>query len=126
PGQGGRRMSAELDLPAYNFAYLDEQTKRMVRRAILKAVAIPGYQVPFASREMPMPYGWGTGGGQVTAAVLGPDDVLKVIDQGARDTTNAGSIRKIFSKTAGVRTDTRHHRTTVLQKRPRIPETPHR
>jgi alpha-D-ribose 1-methylphosphonate 5-phosphate C-P lyase len=41
----------------YNFAYLDEQTKRMIRRAILKAVAIPGYQVPFASREMPMPYG---------------------------------------------------------------------
>ena len=41
----------------YNFAYLDEQTKRMIRRAILKGVAIPGYQVPFASREMPMPYG---------------------------------------------------------------------
>ena len=32
----------------YNFAYLDEQTKRMLRRTILKAVAIPGYQVPFA------------------------------------------------------------------------------
>ena len=45
----------------YNFAYLDEQTKRMVRRAILKAVAIPGHQVPFGSREMPLPYGWGTG-----------------------------------------------------------------
>ncbi len=29
---------------AYNFAYLDEQTKRMIRRALLKAVAIPGYQ----------------------------------------------------------------------------------
>jgi alpha-D-ribose 1-methylphosphonate 5-phosphate C-P lyase len=56
----------------YNFAYLDEQTKRMIRRAILKAVAIPGYQVPFASREMPLPYGWGTGGVQVTAAILGP------------------------------------------------------
>ena len=54
----------------YNFAYLDEQTKRMIRRAILKGVAIPGYQVPFASREMPMPYGWGTGGVQVTAACL--------------------------------------------------------
>ena len=54
-------------LPAYNFAYLDEQTKRMIRRAILKAIAIPGYQVPFGSREMPMPYGWGTGGVQVTA-----------------------------------------------------------
>ena len=54
----------------YNFAYLDEQTKRMIRRAILKAVAVPGYQVPFGSREMPLSYGWGTGGVQVTAAVL--------------------------------------------------------
>ena len=67
----------------YNFAYLDEQTKRMIRRALLKAVAIPGYQVPFASREMPMPYGWGTGGVQVSAAVLTPEDRFKVIDQGA-------------------------------------------
>ncbi|MEC9183599.1 MAG: alpha-D-ribose 1-methylphosphonate 5-phosphate C-P-lyase PhnJ, partial [Pseudomonadota bacterium] len=25
----------------YNFAYLDEQTKRMIRRAILKAIATP-------------------------------------------------------------------------------------
>ncbi|TGV67154.1 hypothetical protein EN792_066575, partial [Mesorhizobium sp. M00.F.Ca.ET.149.01.1.1] len=25
----------------------------MIRRAILKGIAIPGYQVPFASREMP-------------------------------------------------------------------------
>ena len=24
--------------PAYNYAYLDEQTKRMIRRAVLKAV----------------------------------------------------------------------------------------
>lgn len=66
----------------YNFAYLDEQTKRMIRRAVLKAVTIPGYQVPFGSREMPLPYGWGTGGIQVTAAVIGANDVLKVIDQG--------------------------------------------
>jgi len=117
-------MSAELDLPAYNFAYLDEQTKRMVRRAILKAVAIPGYQVPFASREMPMPYGWGTGGVQVTAAVLGPDDVLKVIDQGADDTANAVSIRKFFVRTAGVRTTTRTADATVIQTRHRIPEAP--
>ena len=27
------------DLATYNFAYLDEQTKRMIRRAILKAIA---------------------------------------------------------------------------------------
>ena len=70
-------VSFDDGLAAYNFAYLDEQTKRMIRRAILKAIAIPGYQVPFASREMPMPYGWGTGGVQLTASILGPDDVLK-------------------------------------------------
>lgn len=106
----------------YNFAYLNEQTKRMIRRAILKALAIPGYQVPFASREMPMPYGWGTGGVQVTAAILTPDDTLKVIDQGADDTTNAVSIRKFFEKTAGVETTEKTDEATIIQTRHRIPE----
>ncbi len=110
--------------PAYNFAYLDEQTKRMIRRAILKAIAIPGYQVPFASREMPMPYGWGTGGVQVTAAILGPNDVLKVIDQGADDTTNAVSIRAFFAKTANVAVTTRTAEATIIQTRHRVPEEP--
>ncbi|MCW2308540.1 alpha-D-ribose 1-methylphosphonate 5-phosphate C-P-lyase PhnJ [Rhodobium gokarnense] len=109
---------------SYNFAYLDEQTKRMIRRAILKAIAIPGYQVPFASREMPMPYGWGTGGVQVTASILGPDDVLKVIDQGSDDTTNAVAIRGFFEKTAGVATTTATEKASVIQTRHRIPETP--
>lgn len=108
----------------YNFAYLDEQTKRMIRRAILKAVAVPGYQVPFAGREMPLPYGWGTGGIQVTASIIGPDDRLKVIDQGADDTTNAVSIRRFFAKTAGVEVTTRTAEASVLQTRHRIPETP--
>lgn len=107
---------------AYNFAYLDEQTKRMIRRAILKGLAIPGYQVPFASREMPMPYGWGTGGVQVSAAVLTPNDILKVIDQGADDTTNAVSIRTFFERTAGVATTTATKEATVIQTRHRIPE----
>ncbi len=108
----------------YNFAYLDEQTKRMIRRAILKALAVPGYQVPFASREMPMPYGWGTGGVQVSAAVLTPEDRMKVIDQGADDTTNAVSIRQFFEKTAGVATTTQTAEASVIQTRHRIPETP--
>jgi len=108
----------------YNFAYLDEQTKRMIRRAILKAVAIPGYQVPFGSREMPLPYGWGTGGIQVTASIIGSHDVLKVIDQGADDTTNAVSIRRFFANTAGVETTTRTTDATIIQTRHRIPETP--
>ncbi len=108
----------------YNFAYLDEQTKRMIRRAILKGVAIPGHQVPFGSREMPLPYGWGTGGIQVTASILGVSDVLKVIDQGADDTTNAVSIRRFFARTAAVQTTTRTEEATVIQTRHRIPETP--
>ena len=91
-----------MNAPTYNFAYLDEQTKRMIRRAILKAIAIPGYQVPFASREMPLPYGWGTGGIQVTASIIGQSDTLKVIDQGADDTTNAVSIRHFFARTTGI------------------------
>ncbi|MCO6184642.1 alpha-D-ribose 1-methylphosphonate 5-phosphate C-P-lyase PhnJ [Rhizobium sp. L1K21] len=117
-------MTSAGNLATYNFAYLDEQTKRMIRRAILKAIAIPGYQVPFASREMPMPYGWGTGGVQVTASILGPDDTLKVIDQGADDTTNAVSIRAFFQKVANVKVTTKTGEATVIQTRHRIPEEP--
>ncbi|MBC7802283.1 MAG: alpha-D-ribose 1-methylphosphonate 5-phosphate C-P-lyase PhnJ [Candidatus Parcubacteria bacterium] len=108
----------------YNFAYLDERSKRMIRRAILKAVAIPGHQVPFGSREMPLPYGWGTGGIQVTASIIGPRDVLKVIDQGADDTVNAVNIRRFFQRTTGVATTDRTGEATLIQTRHRIPETP--
>ncbi len=109
---------------SYNFAYLDEQTKRMIRRAILKAVVIPGYQVPFGGREMPMPYGWGTGGIQVSAAIMGKDDIFKVIDQGSDDTTNAVSIRAFFARVAGVRTTTDTTEASIIQTRHRIPEQP--
>src|ERR1700729_3537367 len=108
----------------YNFAYLDEQTKRMIRRALLKAIAVPGYQVPFGSREMPLPYGWGTGGIQVTGAIIGRTDTLKVIDQGSDQTTNAVNIRRFFARTAGVPTTTRTPDATIIQTRHRIPETP--
>ena len=109
---------------AYSFAYLDEQTKRMIRRAILKALAIPGYQAPFGSREMPVPYGWGTGGIPFTAAIIGPDDVYKCIDQGADDTTNAVSIRRFFAKVADVATTEDTGAATIIQTRHRIPERP--
>ena len=110
--------------PGFNFAYLDEQTKRSIRRAILKAVAIPGHQIPFASREMPMSYGWGTGGIQVTASVIGKDDTLKVIDQGADDTTNAVNIRRFFKKVCGINTTESTRKATLIQTRHRIPEIP--
>lgn len=112
------------DNTGYNYAYLDEQTKRMIRRALLKAVAIPGYQVPFAGREMPMPYGWGTGGVQITAAIIGLSDTLKVIDQGADDTTNAVSIRAFFENIAAAKTTEKTIEASIIQTRHRIPETP--
>lgn len=117
-------MKATTIRDGYNFAYLDEQTKRLIRRALLKAIAIPGYQVPFGGREMPMPYGWGTGGIQLTAAVIGQDDVLKVIDQGADDTTNAVSIRAFFKDLTGVKTTEKTLDATLIQTRHRIPEVP--
>lgn len=122
--QRGAGLGVRSMTPNYNFAFLDENTKRMLRRALLKAVAIPGYQVPFGSREMPLPYGWGTGGIQLTAALLGPEDVLKVIDQGADDTTNAVNIRRFFARVAGVATTERTSAASVIQTRHRIPETP--
>jgi len=116
--------SSPISDDGYNFCYLDEQTKKMIRRAILKALAIPGYQVPFAGREMPMPYGWGTGGIQLSASVIGSDDIFKVIDQGADDTTNAISIRHFFSRVAQVKTTEQTEKATIIQTRHRIPETP--
>lgn len=108
----------------YNFAFLDERTKKRIRRALLKAVAVPGYQVPFGSREMPFAYGWGTGGVQITASIIGREDVLKVIDQGADDTTNAVNIRRFFARTTGVKTTDKTAEATLIQTRHRIPELP--
>jgi alpha-D-ribose 1-methylphosphonate 5-phosphate C-P lyase len=53
-----------------HFGFLDEYAKKEVRRTTLKAVAIPGYQVPYSSREMPMGRGFGTGGLQLTLSVI--------------------------------------------------------
>ena len=55
-----------------HYAFLDEVSKREIRRSLLKAVAIPGYQVPFGSREMPIARGWGTGGLQITLRSSAP------------------------------------------------------
>jgi alpha-D-ribose 1-methylphosphonate 5-phosphate C-P lyase len=106
----------------YGFAYLDEPSKREVRRALLKAVCIPGHQVPFASREMPVARGWGSGGLQVTLSVLTPEDTLKVIDQGADDSMNAIAIRDLVTATTGVATTTDARQATLIQTRHRIPE----
>lgn len=109
---------------AYNYGFLDEQSKREVRRALLKAVAIPGYQVPFGSRELPIARGWGTGGLQVTMSLVGPGDTVKVIDQGADASVNALNIRRLVGRTTGLPTTDRTEDATVIQTRHRIPEQP--
>jgi alpha-D-ribose 1-methylphosphonate 5-phosphate C-P lyase len=106
----------------YSYAFLDVFARREVRRRILKAIAIPGYQVPYASRELPIARGWGTGGLQVTLSLIGPADVIKVIDQGADDSVNAANLRRFIARTAGVNTTTDAMRATLIQSRHRIPE----
>jgi len=108
----------------YNFAFLDEGSKREIRRATLKAVAIPGYQVPFGSRELPIGRGWGTGGIQLTLSLIGPDDVLKVIDQGSDESVNAVNIKKFVGLCTDVRTTADTREATLIQTRHRIPEIP--
>lgn len=110
-------------MPGYNYAFLDEGSKREIRRKALKAVCIPGYQVPFASRELPIARGWGTGGLQLTLALLGPDDCVKVIDQGSDDSVNAVSIRKLIQQTTAVVTTQDTTKATIIQSRHRIPDT---
>ncbi|MDR2246027.1 MAG: alpha-D-ribose 1-methylphosphonate 5-phosphate C-P-lyase PhnJ [Treponema sp.] len=109
-------------MTGYNFAFLDEGSKRLVRRALLKAVAIPGCQVPFGSRELPIGRGWGTGGIQLTLSIIGRKDILKVIDQGSDDSVNAVSIRGFVSACTDVKTTTDSEEATVIQTRHRIPE----
>jgi len=108
----------------YNFAFFDEGSKREIRRATLKAICIPGYQVPFASREMPIARGWGTGGLQLTLSIIGRDDVLKVIDQGSDESVNAVNIKKLISKTTGTEQTDDTTKATIIQSRHRIPEIP--
>lgn len=106
----------------YNFAFFDEGSKREIRRATLKAIAIPGYQVPFASREMPIARGWGTGGLQLTLSLVTKKDIIKVIDQGTDESVNAVNIKKLIKKTTGVRETINTSEATLIQSRHRIPE----
>jgi len=106
----------------YAFAFLDPFAKRELRRRMLKAIAIPGYQVPYASRELPIARGWGTGGLQVTLGLVGPDSIIKVIDQGADDSVNAANLRRFITRMSGAETTTDTLAATILQSRHRIPE----
>ncbi len=104
------------------YAFLDEEAKKEIRRSILKAIAIPGYIVGFASRELPIARGWGTGGLQVTLSIINEEDTLKVIDQGCDGSVNAVNIRNFISSVTNVKTTTKTTDATIIQTRHRVPE----
>lgn len=106
----------------YNFAFIDESTKREIRRKLLKAVAIPGYQVPYSSPEMPIARGWGTGGLHVTLSLIEREDTLKVIDQGSDASVNACAIRQFVQRMTGCGVTTDTAAASLIQTRHRIPE----
>lgn len=103
-------------------AVVDDGALREIRRAILTAVAVPGYQVPFGSREMPVARGWGSGGLQVTLALAGSDDTVKVIDQGDDEGVNAVNLRRLIVRATGAEETTDPSEATIIQTRHRIPE----
>lgn len=120
--RGSTPMLAAIVEPAAEPGILDEHAKRELRRAILTAVCVPGYQVPFGSREMPVARGWGSGGLQITLAIVGVHDVVKVIDQGDDEGVNAVNLRRLVTDTTGASETTEVDEATVIQTRHRIPE----
>ncbi|MGW4486589.1 alpha-D-ribose 1-methylphosphonate 5-phosphate C-P-lyase PhnJ [Amycolatopsis sp. NPDC004368] len=116
------RLLADLEAVAEPAGILDEGGKREVRRAALTAVCVPGYQVPFGSREMPVARGWGSGGLQVTLAVVGTTDTVKVIDQGDDAGVNATNLRRMIAATTGAAETADTREATIVQTRHRVPE----
>lgn len=104
------------------YAFLDEEAKKEIRRALLKAISIPGYLVSFASREMPVARGWGTGGLQVTLSIINEEDTLKVIDQGCDGSVNAVNIRNFIHSVTNVKTTTSTKKASIIQTRHRSTE----
>ena len=88
----------------YNFAFIDESTKKEIRRKLLKAVAIPGYQCPYSSPEMPISRGWGTGVLHVTLALIVPGDGFKIFDHGSDASVNACKLRDFVQMMTGRKT----------------------
>ncbi len=104
----------------YNFAYLDEQTRRMIRRRSSRAggARVPGALQPRDADALWLGYRRGAGqrGDADTRGYLQGDR------PGSDDTTNAVSIRKFFEKTAGVAVTEETEKASVIQTRHRIPE----
>jgi alpha-D-ribose 1-methylphosphonate 5-phosphate C-P lyase len=105
-----------------SYGFLDASAKRELRRKMIKAVCVPGCQMPYASREVPMARGWGTGGLQVSLTLIHPQMRVKVIDQGADDSVNAASIRRFLARVSGAPVTLDTLKADLIQSRHRIPE----
>ena len=114
--------SLTADWEPLSYGFLDGSAKRELRRKMLKSVAVPGCQMPYASREVPMARGWGTGGLQVSLTLINPETTVKVIDQGADDSVNAASIRRFLARVSGAPTTLDTLEADLIQSRHRIPE----
>ena len=115
-------ITAQKFQHTYNYGFIDETTKKEIRRKLLKAVAIPGYQVPYSSPEMPIARGWGTGGLHASLSLIGPDDVFKIIDQGSDASVNACNLRDFVKRMTGCKTTFDTADATLIQTRHRKPE----
>ena len=104
-----------------SYGFLDPSAKREMRRKMLKSVAVPGCQMPYASREVPMARGWGTGGLQVSLTLVNPQSCIKVIDQGADDSVNAASIRRFLERVSGAPTTLDTLKADLIQSSPPHP-----
>ncbi|HWQ61216.1 MAG TPA: alpha-D-ribose 1-methylphosphonate 5-phosphate C-P-lyase PhnJ [Negativicutes bacterium] len=106
----------------YNYGFIEENMKKAIRRSIVKAICVPGNQVPYASREMPIARGYGTGGLQISLSLVGPGDVLKVFDEGSDDTVNAVNMKRFIQSMTNVAVTEDATAATIIQSRHRIPE----
>lgn len=107
---------------SYSYGFIDETTKKEIRRKTLKAVCIPGYQVPYSSPEMPISRGWGTGGLHLTLSVIGRSDVFKIIDQGSDASVNACNLRQFVRMMTDCEVTVDTAAATIIQSRHRVPE----
>ncbi len=107
---------------SYSYGFIDETTKKEIRRKTLKAVCIPGYQVPYSSPEMPISRGWGTGGLHLTLSLIGRSDVFKIIDQGSDASVNACNLRQFVQMMTRCAVTFDTAKATIIQSRHRVPE----
>ena len=71
---------------------------------------------------MPVARGWGSGGLQISLAIVGRNDVVKVIDQGDDEGVNAVNLRRLITTSTGTEESTEVDESTLIQSRHRIPE----